>query len=271
MSQETLTVEQSETLQQLQQFHKGEEPTAELPPGSNSVEAQPAPAPVAPVEEPPVEPAPPAAAVVEVDGQQFASEADALKYLQGKYSEVQTERLLDEARIEVMQSALQFQPTAQPAQQPIPVEDPVDMDKFYENPAEYMRLREAKLEEKIQARVAASQNIAQRDAQVWSDFSKKYPDLADSRDIVDLVVNKNKDMVSTLAHRDQIKAMDFVARKTREVFQGWVEAQKPTKVLSNTRQETTRGGNPPVTQPKSPAESNKPLDFTAQIRNMNKR
>lgn len=270
MSQETLSVEQSETLQQLQQMQRGGAPAPEpkedpLPQGAGpvepKVEAQ------APAEETPT---PEPTEQIEVDGQTFANEKAALAYLQGKYSEVQTERLLDEARLEGMQSALQYAQPHTQAQPKVEEDDTIDMDLFYENPTEYMRQREKKIAEKLKAELMATQTAAQREAEAWGQFSKKYPDLADSREVVELVVNKNADMVRTLAARNQEKAMDFVARKTREIFQGYVEAQKPTKVLSNTRQETSFSSNPPVTQSTKKPSDNKPLDFASQLRSIRK-
>ena len=264
---ETLSPESSQTLQQLSQHQQN------LPIGGGvNLEPVLEPAKVEPIPEPAQEPQVHSENVVEVDGQQFASEAEARKYLEQKYSKLEQEKLLDEARLEGMQSAMGYIPQATPQQvRQAEDDEPIDMDKYYEDPQGYLLERERKIEERLMKKMSAAQQAQQKDAEVWAQFTSKYPDLSDFKGDVDAVVNANMDMVTTLAKRDVNKAMDFVAMKTREKFQRWVDAQKPTKVLSNTKTMVHGGGNPPVTQPQNSQSQPKNLDFASQLRNLRKK
>jgi hypothetical protein len=271
---DTLNVDQSDTLKQLQQ-HNGDAP---LPPGNTPVEpqaqAQPEPPPEPPANQP--EPSPSNEGMVEVDGQQFASEKDARDYLQQKYNTLEQERLLDEARIEGMQTAMQYQPQSQ-SQTPVD-SDPEpqwDENKYYEDPAGYQRsyTREhsAWLERKMERKWQQRQAATQQEQEVWNTFVAENPDLADFKDDVDKYVAANAESVKAMVRRDPKKARAYVATQVRAKFQRWVEAQTPTKVLSNTKHGPSLGGNPPVTQPQKTPTNSKPVDFTAQLRSMRSR
>jgi len=260
METQNLSVEESETLQQLG-ANKGE-----LPVGDAN---QPA---VEPVEEA-VETSPvlDEATVVEVDGQKFANESVALKYLQGKYGETKTEAMITEARLQGMQEAYSHIPQSQQAQAPVEPEDDFDQDKYYEDPVGYTKAREAKLEAKLLARLNAQQTQSQQEAQVWGRFANQYPDLADFKPDVDAIAQEHGETVRMLAKRDEKKAMDYVAMKVREKFQRYVEALKPTKVLTNAKGGPSFGGNQPVTSQQNQPVADNNLDFTAQLRSIRKR
>lgn len=268
MDQEILSTEQSETLQQIQNMQNG------LPEGNSTVEAKPEPVP-----EPETHETGAAASsadlptntegFVEVDGQQFKSDKDAFDYLKGKYSQLEQERLIDEARYEGIQTALQYQgqnPAAAPVEPK--VEDDLDTDKFYEDPKGFLKEYGERIKNEVESTLTARQRAQQADAELWASFTKKYPDLADSRDIVELIANKEADMVKTLAKRSREKAMDFVALKARERFQSWVDSQKPRRELSNTRQGPSVGGNPVATTAPKESGQAKNLDFASQLRTL---
>jgi riboflavin synthase alpha subunit len=81
------------------------------------------------------------------------------------------------------------------------------------------------------------------------------------------MLNENLPMITTLSRRDKKKAQDYLAMKTREKFQSYIEKTKPTRVLSNTKNGPSVGGNG-VTTTVTQEKDNEALDFVTQIRNM---
>lgn len=260
--QETLSVEQSETLQQLQQRN-------ETLPAGNQV-AEPEPVPVEPQAAAPTEPVSEVSTdgdTFEYDGQVFATEKEAFEYMKGRVGELETERLLDEARMEGRQEALQYIP--QFAGQPAPAveaEPEVDMDKFYENPGEFLKQYGNKIYDKVKTELTQAQQAQLQQQELWNTFANKYPDLADFREDVDYVASQHSETIRALASRNQTKAMDYVATKTREKFQRYMEARKPTRTLANTKAGPSVGGNPTVTSTTNNASSEKKVDFASQLR-----
>jgi hypothetical protein len=270
MSQDTLQVEQSETLQQLMQHsnnlpagnqQKGEEvppvqETAPQPPAPSITEADTEPEAIQETSE-----------GFEYDGQVFATEKEAFEYLKGRVGQLETETLLAEAREEGRAQAMQYIPQSNQLQQAMPEPEPeIDMDKFYENPAQFLADNNKKVYEQAVAQMRREQQAQTQEQQLWNNFTKAHPDLADFEEDVNFVANQHMDTVKALASRNQKKAMDFVATKVREKFQRYIEARKPTRVLSNTKAGPSVGGNPTVTNQSSQAQNKKPLDFAAQLR-----
>ena len=128
-TEQRLGIEESETLQQLAQA-TGHLPKGEVnddPSVEESVEQE---------QETSAEPA----ETFEYDGQVFASEKDAFKYLQGRVGQLETERLLDEARLEGQREALQYIPQVGQPTAPVPEpEEEINMDEFYENPSKFLK------------------------------------------------------------------------------------------------------------------------------------
>jgi hypothetical protein len=238
-----------------------------LPAGTAPVEE---PAPVEAAVEPAPEPAP--EGTVEVEGQKFATEADAFEFLKGQYGNIKTEQMISEARLQGMQEAMQYTPQGAIPQAVAPEAVPeIDMDKFYENPGKYMAERDAAIEERLMGKVGAQQAQAQRDAQVWGDFTSAHPDLADFRQDVEAVAESHRDTVMMLAKRDNKKAMDFVALKVREKFQRYAEVMKPTRTLSNAKVQSIQGSNPGVTSAQNVPGDSEGLDMISQMRKMRKK
>lgn len=230
----------------------------ELPPSAEPVEPE-------AVVEPAVDEA---ATPFEVEGQKFATEKDAFEYLQGQHGKLKTERLLDEARLQGMQDAMYNMPQQQATPVPAaPVETAIDMDKFYENPGEYLKEMRAGIKDELNQNFSAQQSATQRDAQVWNDFTDKFPDLSGFRADVENVAAEHKDAIAMLARKDQSKAMEYVALKTREKFQRYAEALKPTRVLSNAKVPSPTAVNPGVNPAQNPENNNESVDFISQLRN----
>jgi len=204
----------------------------------------------------------------EVDGQKFNDEKAAFEYLKNRNTELEAERMVEAARLETMQEMMRQNPGHVPQQLANQAQDDpeMDMDEFYANPVEYLNKQRKKIKEEVMNEVTSQQTQAQRNEQIWNSFTNRHPDLADMRDIVDLVANQNQEVVAAMARRNPEKAYDFVATKVRERFQNFVEAQKPTRELPQTKAGPSSGGNIPVTPQTSQTKENKPLDFISQVK-----
>jgi len=209
--------------------------------------------------------------IVEVDGQKFANEKAAFDYLQGQYGQLKTERMIEEARLQGIQEALYNMPRGGEAPITAPMPQPeVDLDKFYENPTEFLKNYADRIKDSLKGELSAQHTAAQRDAEVWNTFTAKHPDLADFRQDVDSVAMAHKDTVALLARRDPAKAMDFVATKVREKFHKYIEATMPNRVLPNAKMGPSSSGNHSATNQQRVPVPDKAVDFVTQLRNMKK-
>lgn len=276
---ESLSVDQSDTLQQLQKHHQNlpvgnqqeaarkeelseqKTPTQE-PPQETQQEAQPEVLPEQPVNN----------ETFEVDGQTFANEKEAMKYLTQKYSQAEQDNLLLEARLEGMQAALQNNPQQTPAPAQEMVDDlAFDQEKYYEDPAGYIAEYTRKVSEASERKIDQRLSQREQDAQAWNTFTSKYPELAQFQGDVLEMYNKHRDTALTLAKKSPEKAMDFIAMKTKEKFQRYVDSLKPTRTLSNTHQGPSVGSNTNVTPAQKEPSQAKKVDFTAQLRNLRRK
>jgi len=253
----------SETLAQLKSYKSGTPHEPELPKGAEAA------AEVDPVEDP-ESPPPAQSSGIVIDGQEFATEKEAYQYAQKKLSEVETEKLLMQARQEGMEAGLlgsqQAGTYAAAAPEPVPVED--DMDAFYENPTEYLRKKTAAITEQVSSTIQSQIAAKALDEKLWGEFFAKNPDLDGFKEDCQHTLNAHLDTVSVLAKKDRGKAMDFLASKTREKFHNYIERQKPRKVLPNQPSIPSSGGNPGVTHHQNVSQSEDSLDFVSQLRNM---
>lgn len=205
----------------------------------------------------------------EVDGQRFASEKDALDYLSQRYSQKEQDNLLLEARLEGMQQALSTPGIAPPAPTQEMKDDlNFDEERYYENPAQYIAEYTRKVMETTNKQWDQKMSAQQQDAEAWNQFTAKFPELAQFRGDVMEMYNAHRDVALTLARKSPEKAMEFIAMKTKEKFQRYVDAMRPTKVLSNTKQGPSVGSNTSVTPKANPQGQAKKVDFTSQLRSM---
>lgn len=280
MEPQKLSVEESSTLQQLQQHNRGGLPVGHG--GQQSPEPQPTPEPERhePEEETQIAaqsneesvPQEGQGSTFEVDGQTFASEKDALNYLQQRYSKAEQDNLLLEARLDGMQQALYTNPQATPPPTQEMVDDVTfEEDKYYENPAQYLADYTRRVTEASEKKLERKLSQREQDAQAWNTFTSKYPELAQFQSDVLEMYNTHRDTALTLAKRSPEKAMDFIAMKTKEKFQRYIDSMKPTKVLSNTHQGPSMGSNTNVTSTQKTQSQPKRVDFTTQLRNMRRK
>jgi hypothetical protein len=206
-----------------------------------------------------------------VEGQTFASQEEAFKFLQAQYTQKDAEAKLSAARLDGMQEALSMVPQGGQMQAGPPVEeDPsIDMEAYYADPVKYLADRETKLAAKLEAKMNSQRSQEASDAQVWGEFSNEFPEFSAFRDDVNAIANKHSQEVGLLAKRDRKGAYAFIANKLRDDFQRRADALKPRTTLSNTASGPSVGNsNTSVTQGKSATKSDEPMDMISQMRNM---
>lgn len=246
----------SEMLEQLTNLSRGEQPSLEPEEiqAQSDVEAQ------EPIQ---------SDDTITIDGKVFSSVKEAYDYSQKKLQDSETDRLILQARQEAYEQAMSMGQTRQQAYQVsenlVPPEAD-DATKFYDDPQAYLR----DMRQKIKAEVQGELSQADLERQTWNDFFSRHPDLDGFRQDCELVLNQNLDTVKLLATKDRNKAMDYLATKTREKFQSYIERTKPRTVLPNTHSVPSVGGNhvPSVTQSK---KDDSTLDFVSQLRSLNNR
>jgi len=249
---------QSETLKQLQAMRNGETLPESEAPEAEAVPEQRA------LSESEIADAPASEAIV-VDGQQFASEKEAYAYVQKKLADAETEKLLLQARQEGLESALQYQQAPQSVTPAVPVVVEDDSDQFYADPQGYLKRKTQDLESQIEQRITAKMQQQQQDANLWTEFFTTHPDLADSKKICELALNENIETIKVLAIKDRKRAMDYLATKTREVFQGYNERLKPRQTLTNTKAGPSVGNIGGGVTPALKNNAEEPIDFVSQM------
>jgi hypothetical protein len=272
-----------DTLTELAQINAGEAPeTAETEETGAAPGQEPASEPIAaaPGQEPPAAPEPgantddvtpePATPAVVYDGQNFASEKDAFDYAQKKLSEVETGRLIAEARNEAFQDAAAAMGSQVPASQAMPAtaEPEFDEDAYYSDPAGYLKSMREKMTKEIGQSLKSDIAQQQADDKLWNEFFTANPDLQGYKTDCEMMLNQHTKTIELLAKKDKTKAMEFLATKTREKFQTWAESQLPHKTLSNAKAGPSSGNAPGVT-PTQEKNTTEPLDFVSELRNMN--
>ena len=210
------------------------------------------------------------AAVVEIDGHKFDSEASALKWALENKSQLEREKDLAEAYRSGISDAQTFSPGT-PLNQQAPKqedEDPNFEERFYANPKEVLRELKTKIKQEAFADFQRATSARDIEREVWDKFSSSYPDLADFKEDVETIANhpEHKDVIQALVRtKGQETAMSYVAQKTRAKFQAYVEATKQKTVLPSgaNRGLTPSGAGKSVTLPK---KEDKPLSMREQLR-----
>lgn len=210
----------------------------------------------------------PAAEPIVLDGQTFANEKEAYAYAQKKLAESETEKMLLQARQEGIESALHLagqNANGVTPQVVVPPED--DTDLFYTDPKKYM---EKKRDEIIQ-QVRAEQQQTQQEETLWREFFNAHPDLDGFKEDCQDTLNKNIETIKVLAAKDRKRAMDYLATKTREKFEQYMERRKPRTTLSNTKAGPSAGNFSSGVTPALKKDSDEPVDFVSQMRSLSKR
>lgn len=265
MDQETQQSDpNSETLAQLQAMQRGESLPQENPPEASATDV---PLETQAMDDKVTVDGTPVAETIVIDGKTFANEKEAYTYAQKKLQESETEKLLLQARQEGIESALHLaRQNAAGVTPPLtaPVED--DTDLFYTDPKKYMEKKESE----IIARVRAEQLQTQQDEALWREFFSAHPDLDGFKEDCQTVLNQHEETIKVLAAKDRKRAMDYLATKTREKFEQYMERRKPRSVLSNTKAGPSAGNFSSGVTPALKKDSDEPVDFVSQMRSLRK-
>jgi hypothetical protein len=201
-----------------------EEPTEDAPALDAPAEEEDAPAVAAEAEEPET--------LISIGGREFKTQSEAIRYAE----ELEQEKLLAESYNQGIRETLAL------TQKPVQAQEEDNFDEqFYSNPKEALK----KVKEQAKDEIMASINAKDAEKAAWNRFSQAHPDLADSEKEVRRVLQENWDVLGNM--KDEKRAMEILATKTRSYFQSIAERVKPRTVLSN------RGGQ--VVSPSGKASS----------------
>lgn len=207
-----------------------------------------------------------------IGDQTFTDQGAAWKYAQ----QLQLEKNLTEARLQGLEEGMQgYQSSAQP-QQLVPEVAPepeFDEERYYADPQNYLREREAQLATRIEQRITSQATNQQKEQQLWNDFTNAHPDLDGFQSDAQAVLNDpehNKRITLLSRTKGQKAAMDYLAMQTRDKFERYIAARKPKRELANSRTLTPSSNNAGpagggVTQA---GKSGGAMDFSAQLRTM---
>jgi hypothetical protein len=254
----TLEMEESDTLQQLQQARSGEAPI-------NAGEA----VPLTPEDVTGVEAAAeiPEEDKITIGDKEFATQEEAMAYAKDLHDKGETEKLLHDAyRQGIQDAAITAVPGEGVTQEPV-VEEEDDFDqKFFENPKEYLKSMAEKVRQETKAEIQAETAQKAADQELWGKFYGKHPDLVGFEEDCQIILAREAEMIKTLVKTSgEAKAMDYLARKTRAKFQSYAERQRPQQELPANQAGATPTGGERVTQGGAEKEEG-PVDFVGQMR-----
>lgn len=199
---------------------------------------------------------------IELDGQKFKTQKEALAYAQANIMKLQMEREIADAYRQGIADAAGPLESVTP-QAAAPAEDNFE-EEFYRDPKATLEKVRLQAIEEAETRILTKQQMQNAEEKLWSDFQNAHPDLADFREDVVHYANVHKDVVQALVRtKGQQAAFDYVAQKTRAKFQAYVEKMKPATALPATKPAVTPTGQKSVTPPKAPT---KPLSFMEEVR-----
>ena len=138
-------------------------------------------------------------------------------------------------------------------------------DLMFENPTEAIKMIETRAVEKATSTIKQSTETQTAKDQAWSKFYEDNKDLVTHKKYVDFYLNENW---GTLGPMQPDKALQKLAEITKEGLNDIVKSMRPEEVLSSEGAQVTSTSGEPVTQV---AVQKQKLDFTQQIRKLNKR
>jgi hypothetical protein len=191
----TLEMEESDTLQQLQQARSGEAPI-------NAGEA----VPLTPEDVTGVEAAAeiPEEDKITIGDKEFATQEEAMAYAKDLHDKGETEKLLHDAyRQGIQDAAITAVPGEGVTQEPV-VEEEDDFDqRFFENPKEYLKSMAEKVRQETKAEIQAETAQKAADQELWGKFYGKHPDLVGFEEDCQIILAREAEMIKTLVKRPQ--------------------------------------------------------------------
>lgn len=249
----------AENHQKVKASANGQAEAEELPTGAAPIEAaaeesssdspaEEAPAP-APVEE---------EVEIQIGDKVFKSEKEAIKYAQKLEEESRIQEAYNQGIRETLESVKRPEPQQAPAEENFE-------EQFYSDPKGTLQKIQAKATEDALKIVDARE--AEKAA--WNKFMAKHPDLADSEAEVRRILNDNYSVLSKI--KDEDKAMDILATKTRSYFQSIADRFKPRTELSNKGGQAVSPAGGAHTSVTPQKKESKPSDFATELKTMRRK
>lgn len=216
--------------------------------------------PETPVVETPVEA--PAGAKVRIGGEYFDSAEDAIRYAEKLQLDAAQRDGYEQARKDL----------SKPKEEATPEKDPWEgiESEIFENPKAAAKriydMARAEAVKEIADKESARDQERTRQAtvdKVWNDFYSSNQDLAQSREIVDFILQKNWDELGNLPSD---KALELLSSKARTALRIEKQNTLPTKELSSNRVVATGASGAPtqVTAEKKASA----VDFISQVKQL---
>ena len=197
-------------------------------------------------------------AKIKIGDKEFTKTEEAWAYAQ----ELEREKLAADAFRQGIEAA-----TVGQKGNPAPAEEPKEKfdEQFYANPEEYLKKREQQIEAKVLGRITQETEMKARNEKTWNEFYSEYPDLVNSKELVQITLQQNWE---ALKFADTKKALKIVAEHTREKRKKMLEDLLPSAELKRVTTVASPGNTVQVTQK---AQEEKPLNFVSQFRTMRQR
>lgn len=134
-------------------------------------------------------------------------------------------------------------------------------EEFYSNPKEYLAKKEVQIVQQAEQRVTERLERERKHTETWTEFYSTYPDLANSKVLVNAVLQARW---NDLQHIDTVKALKILAEQVRAEKRAMLAEELPRTALPPQKRTASTGTSANVTQK---IVDEKPLNFAAQIRN----
>jgi len=149
-----------------------------------------------------------------------------------------------------------------------PVAEPVKKkaygERIFADPDGVLTELRTELKEELRGEDAKREN----ERAFWTSFYEENPDLAKAKKIVDYELTQNRNAWSGLSLSD---AKVMLAKTARKSVQEIRDAGKPTETLRSGKAHAISAGGGGAAARQETAENNKPVSFTDQIKNMQKK
>ncbi len=204
-----------------------------------------------------------AAENIRIGERTFTSTAEAMAYAQ----ELEQRRIADDAFRQGIEAAQNLAPgNSLPATPAEPTEPEKIPDLYYTDPAAYFKQRESELITKASQTVLGQVEQQKRYEITMNKFWEDHPDLARNgatKDLTTAILNYSFESLKNVTTE---KALQIIAEKARAKLKELGVTTLPQKVLpSNAKPAVSSGSGTVLTRPK---QEEKPLNWTAQMRNM---
>ncbi len=196
--------------------------------------------------------------LIKIGEKTFKTQAEAVAYAET----LESEKFQSDAYAQGLRDAMDRVGAPAQAAAPPPPEEDFD-SQFYANPKEYL----TKVKEQAKSEAIAIVSATQNREKLWGDFFREYPDLDGQRQMCEMVLNQNWEVLGKMT--DLPKAMKILAQKTRAIFEGYIEKSKPRTQLASAPVRTPAGAPKPSVTPA--VKKDEPLDFASQMRSLRKR